>query len=99
MDSVGIATAEIAFLCLPGAETVHSVLFGEGGLVARLGARRTVVDLSTLPYAVTTETAGALQAQNIAFSGCAVVRHGISGGRRHADDHVRRIHPPRAAWA
>lgn len=67
LDSADMATADIVFLCLPGAETVRSVLLGESGLAARMGAGQTVVDLSTLPYAATLQIAQALQARDIAF--------------------------------
>lgn len=62
MDSADFAAVDIVFLCLPGAEAVRSVLLGESGTGARLGAGQLVVDLSTLPHAATLEIAQALKA-------------------------------------
>jgi 3-hydroxyisobutyrate dehydrogenase-like beta-hydroxyacid dehydrogenase len=66
-DPGALAEADIVFLCLPGADTVRSVLFGDNGLAHRLQPGQTVVDLSTLPYAATVEFGRDLAAKGIDF--------------------------------
>ncbi len=66
-DPGELAQADTVFLCLPGADSVRSVLLGDNGLAHRLAAGGTVVDLSTVPYAATVEIGEALQALGLAF--------------------------------
>lgn len=49
-ESKKIAGAEVLFLCLPNGDVVEEVLFGDGGLAARLAPGAIVVDLSTIAH-------------------------------------------------
>jgi 3-hydroxyisobutyrate dehydrogenase-like beta-hydroxyacid dehydrogenase len=62
-----IAQANIIFLSLPNSEIVESVLFGEKGLIDKLGKGQILVDLSTITYATTVEIAKRLEARGINF--------------------------------
>lgn len=62
-----LADADVLFLCLPHGDVVRDVLFGDGGLAARLRPGQTVVDTSTIAYNTTLEIASALQRQGVNF--------------------------------
>ncbi len=62
-----LADAEVIFLCLPHEGVVREVVLGEDGLLPRLPAGRTIVDLSTITHAATAEIARTLAARDIAF--------------------------------
>lgn len=62
-----LADADVLFLCLPHGGVVRDVLFGDGGLAARLRPGQTVVDTSTIAYNTTLEIASALQRQGVDF--------------------------------
>lgn len=65
--AVDLADADIVFLCLPHGDVVRDVLFGSGGLVARMRPGQTVVDTSTIAYNTTLEVATALRQAGIDF--------------------------------
>jgi 3-hydroxyisobutyrate dehydrogenase-like beta-hydroxyacid dehydrogenase len=62
-----LAAADIIFLCLPNAAVVRDILLGETGLLPRLRRGQTIVDLSTIAYATTTEIGRAAEAAGIDF--------------------------------
>lgn len=62
-----LADADVVFLCLPHGDAVRQVLFGHGGLAARMRPGQTVVDTSTIAYNTTMEVAAALRQAGIAF--------------------------------
>ncbi len=68
------AAAEIVFVCLPGEPEVRAVLLGLDGLVARLPAGRTVVDMSTVPVRLARETGRAAAGRGVAFADAPVAR-------------------------
>ena len=47
-----VARADVVFMCLPGEPQVRAVALGPDGLVARVRAGQTVVDMSTAPVAI-----------------------------------------------
>ena len=62
-----IAEADLIFLCLPNAKVVQATLLGDAGLLARLSPHQTIIDLSTITYAATTEIAAAAAARGVDF--------------------------------
>ncbi|MCY4429023.1 MAG: NAD(P)-dependent oxidoreductase, partial [Rhodospirillales bacterium] len=66
--------ADFVFLSLPSGREVRAVCLGDGGLVERLGAGRTVVDASTVPPALARELDGAFGQRGIAFADAPVAR-------------------------
>lgn len=62
-----LAGVDILFLCLPHAEAVRDVLFGEQGLAERLKPGQIVVDTSTIAYNATLEIAQSLQKAGVEF--------------------------------
>lgn len=66
--------AEIVFVCLPGEREVRSVCLGADGLLTRLGAGRTLVDMSTVPVALAQELGRAAASRQIAFADAPVAR-------------------------
>lgn len=60
-DTREMTGAEVLFLCLPDGDVVEAVLFGEGGLAARLAPGATVVDLSTIAHGKALSIARALE--------------------------------------
>jgi 3-hydroxyisobutyrate dehydrogenase-like beta-hydroxyacid dehydrogenase len=65
--AVDLAGADVVFLCLPHGDVVRDVLFGTGGLAARMHSGQTVVDTSTIAYNTTLEVAVALREAGIDF--------------------------------
>jgi 3-hydroxyisobutyrate dehydrogenase-like beta-hydroxyacid dehydrogenase len=65
--AVDLADADVVFLCLPHGDVVRDVLFGSGGLAARMRPGQTVVDTSTIAYNTTLEVATALRQAGIDF--------------------------------
>jgi 3-hydroxyisobutyrate dehydrogenase-like beta-hydroxyacid dehydrogenase len=68
------ARAEIVFVCLPGEPEVRAVCLGAGGVMARLEAGRTLVDMSTVPVALARELGAAALARGVAFADAPVAR-------------------------
>ena len=68
------ARAGTIFLCLPGEPQVRSVCLGADGLVARVRAGQTVVDMSTVPVALARELGQAFAARGVAFADAPVAR-------------------------
>ncbi len=68
------ARAEIVFVCLPGEPEVRAVCLGAGGVIARLDAGRTLVDMSTVPVALARELGAAALARSVAFADAPVAR-------------------------
>jgi len=68
------ARAEIVFVCLPGEHDVRGVCLGADGLIARLDAGRTLVDMSTVPVALARELGAAALARGVAFADAPVAR-------------------------
>ncbi len=68
------ARAEIVFVCLPGEREVRAVCLGPDGLVARLPAGRTLVDMSTVPVALVREEGEGATRRGIAFADAPVAR-------------------------
>jgi 3-hydroxyisobutyrate dehydrogenase-like beta-hydroxyacid dehydrogenase len=68
------ARAEIVFVCLPGEPEVRAVCLGAGGVMARLDAGRTLVDMSTVPVALARELGAAALARGVAFADAPVAR-------------------------
>ena len=68
------ARAEIVFVCLPGEPEVRAVCLGAGGVIARLEAGRTLVDMSTVPVALARELGAAALARSVAFADAPVAR-------------------------
>ncbi len=66
--------ADFVFLSLPSGREVRAVCLGDGGLVERLGAGRTVVDASTVPPALARELDDAFGQRGIAFADAPVAR-------------------------
>lgn len=66
-SAVDLADADVIFLCLPHGDVVRDVLFGRGGLAARMQPGQTVVDTSTIAYNTTLEVAVALRGAGIDF--------------------------------
>ena len=62
-----LGDADVVFLCLPHGDVVRDVLFGAGGLAARLRPGQVVVDTSTIAYGTTVEVAEALRKLGIDF--------------------------------
>lgn len=76
--SAGIADiardAEIIFLSLPSGEVVEQVVFGAQGLLPKLRAGQTLVDLSTSPHETAVRLAGELQKAGVQFADAPVMR-------------------------
>lgn len=68
------ARAEIVFVCLPGEPEVRAVCLGAGGVMGRLEAGRTLVDMSTVPVALARELGAAALARGVAFADAPVAR-------------------------
>jgi 3-hydroxyisobutyrate dehydrogenase-like beta-hydroxyacid dehydrogenase len=68
------ARADIVFVCLPGEPQVRAVCLGAGGLIARLDAGRTLVDMSTVPVALARELDAAARARGATFADAPVAR-------------------------
>jgi len=68
------ARADVVFLCLPGEPQVRAVCLGPDGLVGRVRAGQTVVDMSTAPVALARELAAAFAARGAAFLDAPVAR-------------------------
>ncbi len=68
------ARAEIVFVCLPGEPEVRAVCLGAGGVMARLEAGRTLVDMSTVPVALARALGAAALARGVAFADAPVAR-------------------------
>src|SRR5438445_11003289 len=68
------ARAEIVFMCLPGEPQVRAVGLGPDGLVARVRAGQTVVDMSTAPVALARELGHAFAARGADFADAPVAR-------------------------
>lgn len=68
------ARAEIVFVCLPGEPQVRAVCLGADGVIARLDAGRTLVDMSTVPVALARELGAAALARGVAFADAPVAR-------------------------
>lgn len=68
------ARADIVFVCLPGEREVRAVCLGPDGLVAKLAAGRTLVDMSTVPVALAREVGAAAAARGVAFADAPVAR-------------------------
>ncbi|MBO9357078.1 NAD-binding protein [Bordetella petrii] len=66
--------AEIIFLSLPSGEIVEQVVFGADGLLSRLRAGQTLVDLSTSPHETAIRLAKALQDAGVRFADAPVMR-------------------------
>ena len=62
-----LAGADMIFLSLPSSEIVEGVLLGDQGLLDKLKAGQTVVDLSTITYASTMKIAQLAEARGVAF--------------------------------
>lgn len=69
-----MARADIIFMCLPGEPQVRAVALGPGGLVARVRAGQTVVDMSTAPVALARELGHAFAARGAHFADAPVAR-------------------------
>jgi len=68
------ARAEIVFVCLPGEPEVRAVCLGAGGVMGRLDAGRTLVDMSTVPVALARELGAAARARGVSFADAPVAR-------------------------
>ena len=68
------ARADIVFVCLPGEPEVRAVCLGAGGLIGRLDAGRTLVDMSTVPVALARELDAAARARGVTFADAPVAR-------------------------
>ena len=66
--------ADIVFVCLPGEAQVRAVCLGADGIVGRLDAGRTLVDMSTVPVALARELGAAALARGVAFADAPVAR-------------------------
>jgi 3-hydroxyisobutyrate dehydrogenase-like beta-hydroxyacid dehydrogenase len=74
-SAAGVAArAETIFLCLPGERQVREVCLGPEGLVGRVRAGQTVVDMSTCPVALARELGAAFAARGAAFADAPVAR-------------------------
>ena len=71
----GVATrADIVFLCLPGEREVRAVCLGPDGLLPHLKPGQTVIDMSTVPVALTRELERVLGDRGVAFADAPVAR-------------------------
>lgn len=68
------ARADIVFVCLPGEAEVRAVCLGADGLIGRLDAGRTLVDMSTVPVALARELDAAARARDVTFADAPVAR-------------------------
>lgn len=68
------ARADIVFVCLPGEAEVRTVCLGADGLIGRLDAGRTLVDMSTVPVALARELDAAARARDVTFADAPVAR-------------------------
>lgn len=66
--------ADIVFLCLPGEPQVRAVCLGKDGIVARMRAGQTLVDMTTATVAVDREVAAACEARGVAFADAPIAR-------------------------
>ena len=64
----------VILLCLPSGNHVAEVCRGADGLLARLGAGRTVVDLGTSPVALTRELAAAFGERGVRYADAPIAR-------------------------
>lgn len=62
------------FLCLPGEPQVRAVCLERDGLAAQVRAGQTVVDMSTVPVALSRELGAAFAAKGVAFADAPVAR-------------------------
>ena len=69
-----VGAAEIVFLSLPDGDAVSAVCFGKEGVLSRLDAGSTLVDLGTSPVALTREIALLAMEQSVAFADAPVAR-------------------------
>jgi 3-hydroxyisobutyrate dehydrogenase-like beta-hydroxyacid dehydrogenase len=69
-----VARAETIFMCLPGEPQVRAVCLGPDGLVGRVRAGQTVVDMSTAPVALARELARAFASRRVDFADAPVAR-------------------------
>jgi 3-hydroxyisobutyrate dehydrogenase-like beta-hydroxyacid dehydrogenase len=69
-----MAAADVVFMCLPGEPQVRAVALGPDGLVARVRAGQTVVDMSTAPVALARELGRAFAARGADFADAPVAR-------------------------
>ena len=74
-------TADVAFLSLPGSETVKEVVLGSGGLKGAMKRGSAIIDHSTTAPAVSQEIAQSLEEAGISFLDAPV-----SGGEKAAID-------------
>src|SRR5437870_6453266 len=74
-----VAGADVIFMCLPGEPQVRAVALGADGLVARVRAGQTVVDMSTAPVALARELGQAFAARGAEFADAAVARPARAG--------------------
>jgi hypothetical protein len=68
------ARADLVFVCLPGEPQVRAVCLGADGLIGRLDAGRTLVDMSTVPVALARELDTAARARGVMFADAPVAR-------------------------
>ena len=68
------AGADIVFLCLPGEPQVRAVALGADGLLPRLRAGQTIVDMSTAPVALARELGQSFAARGVDFADAPVAR-------------------------
>ena len=68
------ARADVVFVCLPGEPQVRAVCLGADGLIGRLDAGRTLVDMSTVPVALARELDTAARARGVTFADAPVAR-------------------------
>ena len=68
------AKADIIFMCVPGADQVREVVFGDGDLVSHVRAGQTLVDMTTATVAVNREVAAALAEKSVDFADAPVAR-------------------------
>ena len=66
--------ADLVFLSLPSGREVRAVCLGDGGLIERMSAGRTVVDASTVPPALARDLDDAFGRRGIAFRDAPVAR-------------------------
>ncbi len=69
-----VADCRTIFLSLPGGKEVEEVCLGAGGILSRVGAGATVIDLSTAPVSLARRLYGEFQAKACAFADAPVAR-------------------------
>lgn len=50
IDRADLASCQVIFLCLPNAEVVQEVLFGDNGMESLLETGKFICDLTTMDY-------------------------------------------------